>query len=123
MERKLIIKLMAKEIKALRKEIESRRAENTSVVTANKILSEENVKLRNIIEQINANNQRLSNELNDVRKIKAHDCPAIRQDIRNMIENQISILNHLKKDNNLPRHGEGQLSMCERILELAGGKK
>ena len=46
---KLIIKLMAKEIKALRKEIESRRAENTSVVTANKILSEENVKLRNII--------------------------------------------------------------------------
>ena len=112
---------MAKEIKALRKEIESRRADftNTSVVTANKILSEENVKLRNFIEQAKAINQQLSDELNDARIANPQGCPAIREDIQKYIENQIAALT----ETNLSPHGDGRLTALKKILELAGGTK
>ena len=91
---KLIIKLMAKEIKALRKEIkflrEKNKCQENGLLSGNKNLFEENVKLCNIINAGKAENKRLSDELNDARTIKAHDCPAIREDIRQYIEDEIT---------------------------------
>jgi hypothetical protein len=64
MELKLIIKLMAKEIKALRKEIEflseKNKCQKNVLLSANKNLEEVNAKLREIIIERRAENEQLS---------------------------------------------------------------
>jgi hypothetical protein len=119
---KLIIKLMAKEIKALRKQIKIKCQENASL-SGNKNLAEQNAKLREIIIECRAENEQLSDELNDARIANPQGCPAIREDIMQYIEDEISRLNNLQTISELNESAKIRLSVFKRILELAGDKK